>query len=192
MPGKCRLFLGFALLLVLASPALAQDIPTIAVPNPHLFPGATNPDITPDNINENICLKGWSTKSIRPPASYTTALKKAQLVSLDYNVANSLPRVPNKGGKTTRPDITKCVERSSNLACYEEDHLISLELGGNPRSPDNLWPEPWFGPWNAHIKDKLENTLHKMVCDGQISLGDAQKAIATDWVAAYKKYIGKP
>ena len=134
-------------------------------------------------------MKGWSTKSIRPPTSYTNALKKTQLNSLGYTVPNPLPRVTTKSGKTTQPDISKCVEHSANLSCYEEDHLISLELGGDPRNPNNLWPEPWFGPWNARDKDMLEGKLHRMVCDGQIPLRDAQKAIATDWVGAYRKYV---
>jgi hypothetical protein len=166
-------------------------VPAIAVPNAHLFSGATNPDIVPENISENICNKGWTTKSIRPPASYTTALKRSQLQSLGDRTPNPLPRVPTKSGNRTKPDLSKCVDHSANLVCYEEDHLISLELGGDPRSPDNLWPEPWFGPWNAHVKDRLENTLHKMVCSGEISLGEAQQAIATDWVAAYRKYVGE-
>ena len=68
-------------------------------------------------------------------------------------------------------------------------HLISLELGGAPRDPDNLWPEPWFGVWNARVKDKLENTLHDKVCGGEVPLRTAQKEIATDWIAAYQKYI---
>lgn len=71
----------------------------------------------------------------------------------------------------------------------EIDHLISLELGGS-NDPKNLWPEPYEGTvWNAHVKDQLENRLHKMICGGQIGVEDAQKAIATDWVSAYKKYI---
>jgi hypothetical protein len=164
-------------------------VPAIAVPNPQLFPGATNPDITPENISENICKKGWTTKPIRPPASYTTALKRVQLKSLGDTTPNPLPPVPTNSGKSTKPDLSKCVEHSSNVACYEEDHLISLELGGDPRSPDNLWPEPWFGPWNAHVKDTLENRLHGMVCAGEIPLRDAQQAIATDWVAAYRTYV---
>jgi hypothetical protein len=28
-----------------------------------------------------------------------------------------------------------------------------------------------------------------MICSAKISLADAQKAIATDWVAAYNKYV---
>jgi hypothetical protein len=72
---------------------------------------------------------------------------------------------------------------------YEVDHLISLEIGGS-NSIKNLWPESYLTrPWNAHVKDKLENRLHRMVCDHTISLKTAQDAIAKDWIAAYKKYV---
>jgi hypothetical protein len=54
----------------------------------------------------------------------------------------------------------------------------------------NLWPEPYGSTdWNAHVKDELENRLHTMVCGGQIDLATAQKEIATDWIAAYKRYF---
>jgi hypothetical protein len=44
-----------------------------------------------------------------------------------------------------------------------------------------LWPESyWTEPWNAHLKDKLEDRLHELVCSGQIPLEQAQKEIATD------------
>jgi hypothetical protein len=73
---------------------------------------------------------------------------------------------------------------------YEVDHLISLELGGS-NSPKNLWPESYSGEWNAHVKDKLENDLHRRVCKGEVELKDAQREIAGDWVAAYRKYLGE-
>ena len=74
---------------------------------------------------------------------------------------------------------------------YEIDHLISLQLGG-ANSMRNLWPQSYFGePWNARVKDDLENTLHRLVCDGKIPLDLAQKAIAADWVAAYCTYNNK-
>jgi hypothetical protein len=73
---------------------------------------------------------------------------------------------------------------------YEVDHLISLELGGS-NSIKNLWPESYTGPWNAHIKDKLENKLHDDVCAGQVDLKTAQHEISTDWIAAYQKYVGQ-
>jgi hypothetical protein len=71
---------------------------------------------------------------------------------------------------------------------YECDHLISLELAGD-NSVENLWPEPYAGTWNAHVKDQLENRLHTLVCRRQITLEEAQVAISSDWVAAYQKYI---
>jgi hypothetical protein len=73
--------------------------------------------------------------------------------------------------------------------CCEVDHLISLELGGSNRLA-NLWPEPYDITWNAHVKDRLENRLHELVCTGQLDLATAQRAIATDWIEAYKRYEG--
>ena len=72
---------------------------------------------------------------------------------------------------------------------YEVDHLISLELGGS-NSIKNLWPQSYrTQPWNAHVKDALENELHAEVCDGRLDLATAQHDISTDWIAAYKKYF---
>lgn len=73
---------------------------------------------------------------------------------------------------------------------FEVDHLISLELGGS-NSIRNLWPESYrTQPWNARVKDRLENRLHELVCSGQLDLQTAQRAIASDWIEAYKKYVG--
>jgi hypothetical protein len=72
---------------------------------------------------------------------------------------------------------------------HEVDHLISLELGGS-NSMRNLWPEPYAGRWGARTKDVLENKLHELVCSGALSLPRAQHMEATNWIAAYKKYIG--
>jgi hypothetical protein len=74
--------------------------------------------------------------------------------------------------------------------CCEVDHLIPLELGGSNRLK-NLWPEPYDTEWSAKVKDRLENRLHAMVCAGDIELSAAQKAIATDWIRAYKEYVGE-
>lgn len=76
------------------------------------------------------------------------------------------------------------------LPPYEVDHLISLELGGS-NDITNLWPEAYGQPMGAHEKDAVENRLHHMICAGRISVEDAQHAIATDWVAAYRLYVGE-
>ena len=66
---------------------------------------------------------------------------------------------------------------------YEYDHLVSLELGGADNDARNLWPEPGASP---NPKDAIENALHRMVCDGQVRLAEAQRIIATssDYEAA--------
>jgi hypothetical protein len=72
---------------------------------------------------------------------------------------------------------------------YEVDYLITPALGGAD-DIRNLWPQPYSAPnWNARVKDALEDRLHDMVCDGGIELGEAQREIATNWIAAYKKYF---
>ena len=72
----------------------------------------------------------------------------------------------------------------------EIDHLISRELGGAD-DVRNLWPQSYSGAWNAHMKDRVENRLHKEVCAGTMSLKAAQKDIRTDWTAVYIHYFGK-
>lgn len=135
------------------------------MPDPGLTPGSTNPSVTQANIHQTICVSGF-TSTIRPPSSYTTALKIKQLHS-GY-----------------------AVNGNYNTSDYEEDHLISLELGGSPDDPKNLWPEPYDGAQNARVKDRIENKLHDLICGGQLGLRAAQKAIASDWRKAYETYIG--
>ena len=106
-------------------------------------PGVLNPDVTQTNIAATICVRGW-TKTIRPPASYTNELKMKQMS--EYGV----------GGSPSR---------------YQEDHLISLELGGHPTDPRNLWPEPYP---RASEMDSIENDLNARVCSGELSLDQAQ------------------
>jgi len=69
---------------------------------------------------------------------------------------------------------------------YEVDHFISLELGGS-NDKKNLWPEPYDPRPGAHEKDRVENYLHAQVCNGSISLEEAQKEISTDWYAVYQQ-----
>lgn len=108
---------------------------------------------------------GFRTSSIRPDVDYTESLKKTQIGLLHYS--------------DTRPSH------------YEEDHLVSLEIGGHPTDPRNLWPQPLSGKCGARVKDKLENELKKLVCAGKIALAQAQAEIAHDWVRSYNLHIGR-
>ena len=155
-----------ALLLVFANTMHAGAISETSMsPNLHKTPGAINPAVTQSNIHQTICVTGY-TATIRPPSSYTTQLKIQQLHS-GYAVGGDM-----------------------NASDYEEDHLISLELGGAPSDPRNLWPEYYNSSIGARVKDKVENALHRLVCSGVIKLKTAQHLIATDWRGAYQKFIG--
>jgi hypothetical protein len=136
--------------------------PADIYPDPVRTPGTTDPDITQDNIRETICNPRWSTKSIRPAASYTNRLKFQQIGEYGYS--------------------------DSKMRDYEEDHFIPLELGGNPTDPRNLWPEPFetsIPDGGAHAKDKVENYLHVEVCSGSLTLEQAQREIVEDWYRVY-------
>jgi hypothetical protein len=108
-----------------------------------LTPGVLNPDVTQATIRSTICRPGW-TRTVRPPVSYTNELKRRGL--RQYGL---------RGPPTA----------------YQEDHLISLELGGNPNDARNLWPEPY--PRAAAV-DQIENELNHRVCTGSLTLAQAQ------------------
>ena len=109
-----------------------------------LTPGVLNPAVTQATIHETVCRRGW-TRTVRPPVSYTNALKARQLAQYGLRGPPS---------------------------AFQEDHLISLELGGSPTDPRNLWPEPY--PRAAEI-DRIENDLNSRVCAGSLTLVEAQR-----------------
>ena len=87
-------------------------------------------------------------------------------------------------------DDSHCVP-AGRRTC-EIDHLISRELGGAD-AVENLWPQAYgTSPWNAVLKDKLENRLHKEMCANKISLAKARSMLVNDWRKAYKQYYGSP
>jgi hypothetical protein len=72
---------------------------------------------------------------------------------------------------------------------YEVDYLVTPALGGAD-DIHNLWPHSYSATvWNAQVKDALEDRLREMVCGGNLDLTEAQREIATNWIAAYKKYF---
>jgi len=121
-------------------------MPQLVLPDPAITPGALNPNVRPATIRTTICKSGW-TKTIRPPVSYTNALKLQQVV---------------------------LYEETGPPSAYEEDHFIPLELGGAPKNPKNLWPEPRS---QSSKSDPLETKLKRQVCKGITTLKKAQAAI---------------
>ncbi|MEV7043897.1 hypothetical protein [Amycolatopsis sp. NPDC051061] len=68
-------------------------------------------------------------------------------------------------------------------------NMLPLELGGAPKDPTNLWPEPHAGSENSSSKDSVENAVKKAVCADQATLANAQNAMLTDWTTA-KSVLG--
>jgi hypothetical protein len=105
--------------------------------------------------------------------------------------------VPESGAESDHdiPFETKRVVFSAygmdpaQAAAYEVDYLITPELGG-ANTVRNLWPQPYSARWNARVKDTLEHRLHRLVCQGKVDLATAQHDISTDWISAYRKYVG--
>ncbi len=105
-----------------------------------------------------ICRYGYS-RSVRPPESYTEALKLSQM---------------------------RAYGLSGSASAYEEDHIVPLALGGAPYDPANLWPQPRGGPDNAYDKDRLEAWAARMACAGRMPSSALQREMAADWTALYR------
>jgi hypothetical protein len=63
---------------------------------------------------------------------------------------------------------------------------VALEIGGS-NDIANLWPEAAEPRPGFHEKDLVENYLHDQMCAGTMSLLEAQRAIATNWLDVYKQ-----
>ena len=144
-----RLLVAAALVLALLALGLLvahRRGPSVRVvlADPVRTPGILNPGVTQATIASTICTRGW-TATVRPPVEYTNTLKREQM---------------------------RTYGETGPASGYQEDHLISLELGGDPRDPRNLWPEPY--PRAAAV-DQIDNQLNAAVCSGALSLHDAQE-----------------
>lgn len=155
--------------------ALVHVGPENIYPNPAITPGMTNPAVTQANIQQTICVPSW-VKNVRPSVEFTNRVKAIQFKQYSINL--------------------------SQMDFYEEDHFIPLETGGMSNDPRNLWPEPWGDDAHplhrtekyagialvggAHLKDHVENAMHRDVCSGKITLVEAQQRIQQDW---WKEYL---
>jgi hypothetical protein len=172
--------------------------PATIYPDSSQTPGTPNPDITQENIADNICKIGWSTSSVRPSTNVTSRIKTQTMKAYGY---------------------------TDSPTHYELDHLISLQNGGCPDCVENLWPEAYGdvnhpmtqvqrATWNRDSpgstdilpgsleKDAVENHVHDEICFDipnakmsslrkkfpptvSITLLRGQEILATDWYACY-------
>jgi hypothetical protein len=144
------------------------------LPDSKLTPGDTFQGVTAADV----CTPGWASDH----RHVTEELRAQVYARYGYNYDNCQGRQ----------------QGAPSQAC-EVDHLIPLELGGS-NDLRNLWPEPYscadrqlctaYDPRpGAGEKDQLENELHRLVCSGNLTLADAQKCIASNWVECWEKYL---
>jgi hypothetical protein len=125
-------------------------------------PGLLNPRLTPTQL----CARGFSTRAIRPPTTYTDVLKRRLMAAYGQAGPNPL---------TGRPWSPNDVEL---------DHVVSLEDLGHPWSPLNLWPQPRRSTGaepNAEEKDQVEVTVHELICTDQANAATYAARLADDW-----------
>jgi hypothetical protein len=124
-------------------------------------PGALNPKVTQKSLATTICKSGY-TKTIRPPESVTEPEKVANARSYGY-----------KG----------------SLSVAEYDHLVPLEVGGDPNDRRNLWvelPSPGHRASSGvhNPKDTIESQARSLVCAHKVGLAAMQRAIVANWTTA--------
>ena len=155
-PAASRLMAASSQANAMCQPRLSRGY---AIPDPGCTPGAVNPTLTLDVLQDprfrTGCVRDRASTLIEKQATYT-----------HYGVLR--PR-RNSG---------------RDMVC-ELDHVVSLELGGSD-SVDNIWPQCGSASLPLqerafHLKDVVEKYLAAEVQSGGISLDDAQRGIAADW-----------
>jgi hypothetical protein len=123
------------------------------------------------------------------PGAYSSKLTKAVICSPDFRTG---PIRSVSDSVKHQVEIEYGLEPKQYGSTLEIDHIVSLELGGS-NDPANLYPEEaTFADHTPgyHIKDVLENAVHKAVCAGKIGLRTAQREIARNWELLYLKLVG--
>lgn len=115
-----------------------------------------------------VCDPSFRTGTIRPPTSYTNPLKIQKMKEYGLGTDTSL---------------------------FELDHIQPLTNLGEPRDPENLWPQYWHLNVNgydagAKTKDALEVRVHKLLCSGKMTISEVNVCFG-DWIACYRKVIGR-
>ena len=133
------------------------------LPDPLHTSGAVDPAVTQNNIQQTICVPGY-TKTVRPPASYTNRIKRELLDSY--------------------------YKDQGDMHSVELDHLIPLTVGGHPTDLKNLWPQSYGSEHDASFKDRCEVAARTAICQGRVALVEAQKGFATNWIEWCKQLTG--
>jgi len=151
-----------------------------ALPCPCLKPGSGAPSRTSRTAPRVLpaTFRGRCARGPRPDRRCTPGTRFASVTARQVCTPGYASRARNVSSATKRRIYLAYGIRRHAPFEYEVDHLISLELGGS-NSPKNLWPqkEHAYGVYSAATKDRVENLLHRELCNGSITLAQAQVRI---------------
>jgi hypothetical protein len=174
--------LAVAIIAVVVIAVLARANQEAASPSAELSSTAV---IGQRTKSEGCAVQGTLQDKDCTPGAVFSTVTKDQICTLGY--AKSVRNVPESEKQQAYAEYGITRHRPGE---YEVDHLVSLELGGSNEIA-NLWPEAASGKPGFHEKDRYENYLHDQVCSGRISLPEAQRRIADNWLK-YWTDAGQP
>jgi hypothetical protein len=162
----------------------SKAAPESISPTPTVQPQITQPASSSASLRQRtkttncVIINAVQDKDCTPGAVFSDVTKE-QICTPGYS--KTVRNVPESEKKAVYAEYGIDIHSPGE---FEVDHLISLELGGS-NDIANLWPEAADPRPGFHEKDKVENYLHKQVCDGIISLQEAQEEIANQWLQVY-------
>jgi hypothetical protein len=191
-----RSTLGFGLVMGCLACLVACGEPTPAATAS--APVTVTPTLSPASTAAATATPTVTPLPVRPALPAGVALPNARLTPGATFAGVTAAQVCTSGWSTRHRHVTAAqyhevygeygIRYPEPYGTFELDHLIPLELGGDNANA-NLWPEPASPTPGFHQKDDLENTLHDLVCAGSLGLAAAQHDIASNWYAAYVRYV---
>jgi hypothetical protein len=157
---------------------------------PAAIPATLDPDVAARAASTPVFIPGDLPDPVKTPGAVRTT-DRAEICNTKTkdvrDVSGSLKEAVRRSYGMSHKRDGWC---NGEEAC-EIDHLIPLAIGGS-NDQTNLWPQPYDRErrWNAHMKDRLEVRLRKLICKQGLDPVEAQTLVAKDWTAAYQKWVG--
>ncbi len=117
--------------------------------------------VTQESVSETICRPGYA-DTVAPPFDELMAHKDRMLAARGIDA--------DKG------------------PAFALDRRVPIVLGGSPNAPSNLDLLPWAGQQGERRKARAAVMLKRCVCEGKLSLAEAQAAIVGNWSVVYSGF----
>jgi hypothetical protein len=149
----------------------------------------------------NVCVRNAATAVLAACGIALPAIAAAQLPN-NYYTPGKADKVDQKQlcAATFESSVKPLADWQKNTALErygvrpesfngEMEHLVPVSLGGS-NDPDNLYVFHAQGEYTLEAKQRLAAKLHELVCDGKMSVKQAQDVFKKDWTKGYKQYVG--